>query len=326
MAKRKDRDHRIGRGGQFTAPPPKGIRLAGPIPKSTQYVPPEPDADEEAAFAGLVDPGRPLQRAAGKRKTNGTALSPAQMRMRGARATDGAEDGEDTDADETEDEDDDQDRDRDRDRDQDIDGDDSDGEDGDGAVDPPPPVKARRPDAPTSHPISPFGSGTGAVGRDAEPPGTVHADSVEGVHCHKVSHEDIDRLWDWIRSDKDYGQAFLGSQFRTSLALHTFMQQMQVAEANSIALIRTIQYYEHHIGFAMLAPILAEERTALMHIYLQPAVRNQLAQWVKPLVEIARKAAPGVHLAVASPNEAYARLHRQVLKPLGFREHVMFVL
>lgn len=153
----------------------------------------------------------------------------------------------------------------------------------------------------------------------------VQSASVPDLQARIVVQEDTDRLWDWIRADKDYGQAFLGQRFSTSLALHTFMAQLIRVEAQGLAIIRAIHYGPHHLGFAMLAPILAAERTALLHVYLQAEVRAQLAQFIAPLVDMAQQIAPGVHLAVVSADAAWARLHRQILAPLGFTEHVMFI-
>lgn len=281
----------IGRGGRFVAPPPRGVRLAEPVPRSTQYVPPEPDPDEEAAFTRTPRP---------RRRATEDGLTPAQLRMRG-RVT------HETDP--------------------------EDEEDGELDFDMPDPepeivkVQAVPPPAATTHPISPFPMTAAPPRAAAVPDGAVFADSVEGLRGAHITAEDIDRLWDWLRSDKDYGFAFVGRTFNTSLALHVFMTQMSQAETQGVALIRALHYHEHHLGFAMLAPILAQERTALMHVYLQPAVRGQLAQFIRPLVEIAQKTAPGVHLAVPSMgDDAYTRLHRQLLKPLGFQEHVMFIL
>ncbi len=313
MAKKGTRDprQRIGRGGQFVAPPPRGIRLnPAALPKSTQYVPPEPDPDEEAAFTDVVDSGRPERTTRKGRPLPGEALTPAAMRMRGRQLPPDDADDEDEDNGEVE-------QGNEHEFDDDVDA-------------PPTPPAVPKPNGRTTaaaHPISPFT--TVQTAPAPAPPGLpagIVLSNIEGLFARAITPEDTDRLWDWVRADKDYGQAFLGRQIRSSLALHTFMQRLVEVEAQGIALIRSIQFHEHHLGFAMLAPILAEEKTALMHVYLQPAVRGQLAQFVVPLVDIARKVAPGVHLAVVSADESWARLHRQVLKPLGFREHVMFVL
>ena len=77
------------------------------------------------------------------------------------------------------------------------------------------------------------------------------------------------------------------------------------------------------IGFAMLGPIL--DGVGLLHLYLAQAARGRLAELTPLLVQAAQDLKPALKLAVSSPTPAWARLHRQVLAPLGFREHTLFV-
>lgn len=138
---------------------------------------------------------------------------------------------------------------------------------------------------------------------------------------------DVDRLWDWLRADGDQGVTFLGMPITTSPMLHEHLSFLaKDAEAQSVALIRALYWQGTHFGFAMLAPILADEATALMHIYLMKDARGSLHAILPALVALAQQAAPGKHLAVASLDKAWAKLHRQLLTPLGFVEHTMFVL
>lgn len=147
-----------------------------------------------------------------------------------------------------------------------------------------------------------------------------------GITLSPILVGDIDRLWDWLRADADHGYAFLGKTFATSVELHQFARLIVTQfEPNALAMLRAIYYKDQHIGFAMLAPILAAERTALMHLYLRKDVRGSLYQLARPLVELAMVVAPGVHLAVYAADVQWAKLYRSVLGPLGFVEHVMFV-
>lgn len=158
---------------------------------------------------------------------------------------------------------------------------------------------------------------------------TLHANGLvehaSGLSIVKLTIHDVDRLWDWLRGDGDQGESFLGHRISTSLALHQFVQQLAAAETQGMASIRSIYGAKEHLGFAMLAPILAAEQTALMHIYLREDIRGSLAQIVGPLVEMAQVVAPGLHLAVWSPDDVWARLHRKVLTPYGFKERTMFI-
>lgn len=147
-----------------------------------------------------------------------------------------------------------------------------------------------------------------------------------GLIAMPVRVGDVDRLWDWLRADADKGQAFLGKPMTTSVALHAQIRFLvEQTEPEGVAIIRSLYWHEEHFGFAMLAPILAADRTALLHIYLKKDARGALATLVQALVELAEQAVPGMHLAVSSADATWARLHRSLLAPLGFVEHTMFV-
>ncbi len=287
----------------FRAPEPKGPKLRREtIPKSVAYEPPEVDPDEEAAFVSPTARARAKTRKLGL----GDDLSPAQLRMRGAAAAvasnDEAFDDENLE-------------------------DDDEGDEARMAAEVDAALTRRQPAA-AAHPVSPFPMDTqttqGPVPATV-PTGVVASLTFPELVARPVLVEDIDRLWDWIRADKDQGASFLGRTFTHSIALHEFARQMGQAEMAGLAITRAIHYGPHHLGFAMLAPILAQERTALMHIYLRQDVRGQLAKFTAPLVEIAERVAPGVHLAVASADATWQRLHRSILVPLGFTEHALFV-
>lgn len=147
-----------------------------------------------------------------------------------------------------------------------------------------------------------------------------------GLIAMPVRVGDVDRLWDWLRADADKGQAFLGKPMTTSVALHAQIRFLvEQTEPEGVAIIRSLYWHEEHFGFAMLAPILAADQTALLHIYLKKDARGALATLVQALVELAGQAVPGMHLAVSSADATWARLHRSLLAPLGFIEHTMFV-
>lgn len=142
--------------------------------------------------------------------------------------------------------------------------------------------------------------------------------------------EDTDRLWDWVRSDDDNGQAFFSIALANSRQLHDVIQGLVNAEARGTGLVRSIYVVQSktarvHVGTAALVPILSTERTAMMHIYLSQNVRGELARIAPPLIEEAASLVPGYHLAVYSPDEKWRRIHRAILTPLGFAEQVMFV-
>lgn len=152
-------------------------------------------------------------------------------------------------------------------------------------------------------------------------------DAASGLSAMPITVGDVDRLWDWLRTDGDQGLAFLGKPAKSSPDLHEQLRFLaQECEREGVAKIRALYINGTHFGFAMLAPILAEEHTALLHIYLMKAARGTLATLMPSLVSLARQAVPHAHLAVASADATWARLHRSLLSPLGFVEHTMFVL
>ena len=149
------------------------------------------------------------------------------------------------------------------------------------------------------------------------------------IGLRPLAVEDVDRLWDWLRADADGGAAFFGRTFKHSMELHQMMVQLGQAEAHSVGLLRAL-YYEadeaasQHLGFVALAPILSTEKVAVLHVYLRPDVRGQLPTLASHIVENATRLLPSYQLAVLALG-AHARLYRQMLTPLGFAEHVIFV-
>lgn len=144
-----------------------------------------------------------------------------------------------------------------------------------------------------------------------------------------VSVEDVDRLWDWVRQDKDRGQAFFNRVILNSRDMHAFMQAV-VELAGDKAMAKSIYYIEGtltpvHVGFVMLLPILSAELTAMLHVYLRQDIRGKLGEVTADLIDDVAALVPGYRLAVWSPSEEWVRLHRRVLVPVGFVERTMFV-
>lgn len=151
-----------------------------------------------------------------------------------------------------------------------------------------------------------------------------------GLNVRSVGIDDADRLWDWVRMDGDRGQSFFGQVIANSLDLHALLAQHTLRERDGTALVRAI-YYEGgtrgdvHIGFLALSPIMLAEQVAALHVYLQPEVRSRLAVLTAPLVALALQLLPAYKLVLLTDDQAQMRLYRQVLAPLGFAEHAVFV-
>lgn len=320
----------------FDIPAPKGAN-PGPIKRSTAWKPrlvdqSEGDPEEAAAFAPRVGDVMPVDRR--NRRVSGAALEAAQRRMAGTRIEDDSDENDEADEEGSESEDQEE---------PEAEPDES-RQQADEAVQlweavqfrPDPPYVAPVPaKARTPHPSEQY-----EQPQTTQSPSTVRKTGVEihsnGVMTHpsglmlmKVTVKCVDSLWDWIRGDEDLGKSFLGAPITTSLALHQYIQYIAKAEESATSIIRSLYWNDgghgQHLGFIMLAPILANERTALMHVYLEKSVRGGLGKMIAPLVDMAEAFAPGLHLAVWSSDDVWARLHRRLLEPLGFTPRVMFI-
>lgn len=292
----------------FTAPPPKGPRIRN-IPRSTQYVPP-PSDDEEAAFAAAGERPEPIGRTSrgrGRLAAAAARLTAAQRRMQGRLEDEASDDQSDEEPNEEPEEA--------------VEIDDEGIVHVVTAVDVPnrtvtleEQLRARL------HP--PAAASTTGGGSGATLPTIVASTTIPQLTARPIDIEAIDRLWDWIRGDTQ--QAFLGRTFRTTIELHRFMQALVIGERTGTSLVRQLLFGDDPVGIVMLAPILAQERTALVHLYLVQQVRGELANLVGPLMEIASQVYSG-HLAIWSGDLQASRAFAKILGPLGFAAHTMFV-
>lgn len=148
-------------------------------------------------------------------------------------------------------------------------------------------------------------------------------DPYAALSLRPVTDLEADNLWDWARSDPGAVE-FLGVTPRSSTDVHLWINTIN--QAGPRAFIHAFYVADTHMGFTVLAPVLAVERTALMHVYLRPEARGTLPQLMPWLIAQAEQVAPaGFHLAAFSTSEELRRLHRATLAPLGFRELVMFL-
>jgi hypothetical protein len=83
--------------------------------------------------------------------------------------------------------------------------------------------------------------------------------------------QDIDRLWDWIRSD---GPATMAKyQVDSSVGLHQMMGQvMQMCQAGT-AILQSVWTDQGHVGFIGVGPI--QQAQGRVHIFVSPAVRGR---------------------------------------------------
>lgn len=271
-----------GSGRRFVPPPPKGVRLAEPIPRATQYRPPVDDA-EAKALSPL--PGATSR---GSKFTPG-AVSAAQARMQGLGAMPQPEDDVDLPFDELE---------------EDI---------------------AEIEEPPTDHDVMqrvPALVAQAATHTAAQENRATQARAAavadNALRLTKVSDEEIDHLWDWLRQDEDRGAAFFGVAIQVSVALHAQINGISVS-ANE--LIRSLHTPREHVGFVHIVKS-PEENVGTLKLYLRPDYRQYNAKVLMPVVDLARQMLPAFRFAISVP-PAFVPMYRAALT--GFVEHTMFL-
>lgn len=174
--------------------------------------------------------------------------------------------------------------------------------------------------------FSPFATTAAApVVRGPHDPRIVQSSTFAELTVAPTTLRDIDRLWDWIRTDADGGQQFLGQHFSHSQQLHTLVQRLIELEQPGLAVFRSLLWETRHFGFLMLSPILADEQTALCHVYLEAQARGGFDGLIDSLVSIAEQLVPNTHLAFYSPDAPSEQRYTKVLGQLGFKKHAMFI-
>jgi len=139
------------------------------------------------------------------------------------------------------------------------------------------------------------------------------------LNLRPPSFGDVDRLWDWSRTDREDVMRFLGKIPTHSQELYEMVGLLQNAERQGLALFRTIvvEPTNAHLGFVMLHPIdRSPQRSpvAAVHLYLMPAARGSLPALLPSLMQLAERDAPGVALTVFAESPAWAKL----LESAGF--------
>jgi hypothetical protein len=157
---------------------------------------------------------------------------------------------------------------------------------------------------------------------EPEPEQTQPAPAADPIQLVPVEVHHLDNLWDWVRQDQDRGAAFLGGVgAQSSLAIHHFFQTLNQREQLGMAMIRAIHLNSSHIGFAVLLPILEQQKIALAHLYINQQMRGFLTQLLPSLIHYAAQMRPDLRLVVMSDRPEWARL----LAPLGFHQQIVLI-
>lgn len=132
--------------------------------------------------------------------------------------------------------------------------------------------------------------------------------------------EDIDRLWDWCRSDQPITHAFLGASFSNSRELFEFIGHVSELERTGAAAMFAIREGATLRGFVLINPILRSGHAlGTLSLYLEPEARPRLKAILSSILVEADRVAPGVNLCVVTQAGEWASL----LESLGFTSHTV---
>lgn len=143
-------------------------------------------------------------------------------------------------------------------------------------------------------------------------------DAKVGLTLRPIADDDLDRLWDWVRLDKDTAAGFLDPSVTTSKGLHAKFAEIaadcETGKAAAYAIDRIDVQPNPHIGFLILSPIMAADKLALTHLYIAAPLRGRLAELAPELFLLAQTEHPTLSCLIKTKDAAMARL----LGRLGF--------
>ena len=127
--------------------------------------------------------------------------------------------------------------------------------------------------------------------------------------------EDLDRLWDWARSDRDGVAAFLGQSHLNSRTYFAQIHAIAVNEQKGAAWLRSIHRGDDVVGFVCLDPIVrVPVYVGTCHIYVAPEARGSLPDIVPHLLACGDAMLPGITFMVCTDRDEWSTL----LKTVGF--------
>lgn len=140
------------------------------------------------------------------------------------------------------------------------------------------------------------------------------------VALRPTTVDDVDRLWDWIRSDRDGTTAFLGHTHQNSRAFFEQIGQIAVKERDGVAWMRSISRGDELIGFVVLDPITrGTHPVGTCHIYINPETRGQLPALLPSILADGDRQLPNMTYFVATQDDALSSL----LQSAGFSAQIV---
>ena len=140
------------------------------------------------------------------------------------------------------------------------------------------------------------------------------------VDLSPLSVEDVDRLWDWVRADREGTTAFLGHTHPNSQAFFYQIGQIAQKELDGSAWMRSIVKGDALIGFVILDPITKTKNpVGTCHIYISQNVRGELPKLLPSILAEGDQQLPNITYFVATQDEAMSAL----LQSAGFSAQIV---
>ena len=140
------------------------------------------------------------------------------------------------------------------------------------------------------------------------------------VTLRETTVDDVDRLWDWIRADRDGTSAFLGHTHQNSRAFFDQIGQIAQKERDGVAWLRSIVHNKDLVGFVILDPITRGAKpVGTCHIYISPKTRGQLPALLPAILADGDRQLPNMTYFVATQDDALSSL----LQSAGFTAQIV---
>jgi len=140
------------------------------------------------------------------------------------------------------------------------------------------------------------------------------------ISLRPTTVDDVDRLWDWVRSDREGTTAFLGHSHPNSQSFFHQIGQIAAKELDRVAWMRSIMQHDELIGFVILDPI---TRTAspvgTCHVYISTVHRGSFPAMLPSILADGDRQLPNMTYFVATQDEAIA----EILKGAGFAAQIV---
>lgn len=141
-----------------------------------------------------------------------------------------------------------------------------------------------------------------AIARDPIP-FTAPKPQTPTVQLAQVTVEDIDQLWDWVRSDREGVASFLSATYQNSQAFFARIGQIIADEQSGTAFLRSVRDGDTLAGFVMLAPII--NGCATVHLYLTPKTPT------KVMTSVIEALPRNIQLMLVAPSAEFAAMFDQ---------------